>query len=184
MIYRDLKPENIGIDLRGDLRLFDFGLAKELKEKDMISPGMYKLTGMTGSRRYMAPEVIQSKNYGLSADVYGYSILFWEVMSNRNAYSYLTLEKHYEMVVQRKKRPDLKKMVSKKVLPPDSNIHNLVKKCWSHKPLDRPSIETVCETLSPEMLETSSDEDEINRTKHLTFCSLRSRVDDEECYRC
>lgn len=181
IIYRDLKPENIGIDLRGDLRLFDFGLAKELKEKDMTTPDMYNLTGMTGSRRYMAPEVITSKPYGLSADVYAYSILVWEVLSNRNAYSYLTLEKHFEMVVQRKKRPNLKKMVSKKVLPLDSNLPTLVKKCWSHKPLDRPSIDKVCDTLFSEILSASRDEKSkaaVDRSTHLAAGSLKSRLEE------
>ena len=176
-----MKAENIGIDLRGDLRLFDFGLAKELKEKDMIAPGMYKLTGMTGSRRYMAPEVIQSKDYGLSADVYAYSILFWEVMSNRNAYNYLNLEKHYEMVVTRRKRPNLKQMVPKKLLPMDSNLHTLVKECWAHKPQDRPSIQKVCEVLFGEITTAQQEQKAaMDRSKHLRADSLRSRLDDGE----
>lgn len=51
IIFRDLKPENLAFDYRGDLRLFDFGLAKELKEKDKTEDDKYNLTGMTGSRR-------------------------------------------------------------------------------------------------------------------------------------
>jgi serine/threonine protein kinase len=58
IIFRDLKPENLAFDLRGDMRLFDFGLAKELKKKDLVEPpDGFEATGLTGSRRYMAPEV-------------------------------------------------------------------------------------------------------------------------------
>lgn len=56
IIYRDLKPENIGFDVRGDVKIFDFGLAREVNEKDQLDDGTYKLTGDTGSLRYMAPE--------------------------------------------------------------------------------------------------------------------------------
>lgn len=36
-----------------DMRLFDFGLVKELKAKDLVEPpDGYAATGLTGSRRY------------------------------------------------------------------------------------------------------------------------------------
>lgn len=57
ILFRDLKPENIGFDVRGRVKIFDFGLAKELKLRDLIDPpDAYDATGLTGSRRYMAPE--------------------------------------------------------------------------------------------------------------------------------
>jgi serine/threonine protein kinase len=33
MVHRDLKVENIGFDIRGDIKLFDFGLARELPKE-------------------------------------------------------------------------------------------------------------------------------------------------------
>jgi serine/threonine protein kinase len=83
IIYRDLKPANIGFDIvspkkllegeilrvrsknlifppvlswqRDDVKVFDFGLAKELHDGIAHKDGLYKLTSMTGSPRYMAP---------------------------------------------------------------------------------------------------------------------------------
>lgn len=181
IIFRDLKPDNVGVDIRGDLRLFDFGLAKELKDKDERAPDMYKLTGMTGSRRYMAPEVVLCKDYGLAADVYSFAIMTWEVMSNLKAFSYMNAQNHLETVVQRKLRPDLKKMIAKKkVLPEVSQIHSLVNFSWSHEPLERPSIAKVCEVLFAEILNTNIDESSYlatDRSKRLAFESMRSRAD-------
>jgi serine/threonine protein kinase len=64
--------------LRGDYLIFDFGLSKELKRKDLVEPpdDGFEATGLTGSRRYMAAEVVSCKNYGFSADVYAFAIFF------------------------------------------------------------------------------------------------------------
>lgn len=53
IIFRDLKPDNIGFDIDGQLKLYDFGLAKELKESDKLEDGLYRLTGCTGAIRYV-----------------------------------------------------------------------------------------------------------------------------------
>jgi len=50
--YRDLKPSNCGFDeMTGQVRLFDFGLAREHQGVD----DERTLTGFTGTSRYMAP---------------------------------------------------------------------------------------------------------------------------------
>jgi hypothetical protein len=41
----------VGFDIRGDVRLFDFGIARELKPKDLVkAPDDYRCSGLTGSR--------------------------------------------------------------------------------------------------------------------------------------
>jgi serine/threonine protein kinase len=47
---RDLKPSNIGFTYSGEVKLFDFGLAREVRDPSR------RLTGYTGSARYMSPE--------------------------------------------------------------------------------------------------------------------------------
>ena len=64
LVFRNLKPENVGFNIRDDIVLFDFGLAREIREEDKVTDHTWKLTGDTGSLRYMAPEVAQSKPYG------------------------------------------------------------------------------------------------------------------------
>jgi serine/threonine protein kinase len=53
IVFRDLKPANIGFDCHDQLKLFDFGLAKELKDKDLRDDGTYRnMTATTGAIRY------------------------------------------------------------------------------------------------------------------------------------
>lgn len=55
LVYRDVKQENIGFDVRGDVKVFDFGLCKGLspalraKDKKTGAPVYgYNLTPRTG----------------------------------------------------------------------------------------------------------------------------------------
>lgn len=59
VIYRDLKPENIGFDVRGDVKIFDLGFAKELRREEMLPEGTFKLTGRIGSLRYMVSSLVK-----------------------------------------------------------------------------------------------------------------------------
>jgi hypothetical protein len=53
IVYRDLKPDNIGFNSEGELKMFDFGLAKRITNADKAEDDLYNLTGNTGSLRYM-----------------------------------------------------------------------------------------------------------------------------------
>lgn len=105
VIYRDLKPDNIGFDIRGDVKIFDLGLSKELRPSSAQRDGTYNLSGNTGSLRYMAPEVALSKPYNLSADVYSFSVLLHEIMSLRVPYDGMSRRVHADAVVLGTVRP-------------------------------------------------------------------------------
>jgi serine/threonine protein kinase len=53
VMHRDLKPANIGFDLRGDIKIFDFGLAKELPTIHNGPHDVFHFTAMCGSPRYV-----------------------------------------------------------------------------------------------------------------------------------
>jgi serine/threonine protein kinase len=72
-VYRDLKPENVLVDKDGHLALSDFGLAAELTKENN-----YLTSGVSGTAKYMAPEVVEGKHYGLVPDFYSFGmVLIW-----------------------------------------------------------------------------------------------------------
>jgi len=43
--------QNVGFNIRDDIVLFDFGLAREVMDKEKVTDTTWKLTGETGSLR-------------------------------------------------------------------------------------------------------------------------------------
>lgn len=146
IIYRDLKPDNIGFDIRGDVKLFDFGLAKEL-DPSLQSEGceeMYELSGNTGSLRYMAPEVARSDPYNLSADVYGFGLLLWQICSLDLPYDGMNRQDHSERVVYGTERPEIDPSWS-------TPLRILIKRAWEPEPLVRPAMDAIYKILRREI---------------------------------
>lgn len=145
IIYRDLKPENIGFDARGVVKLFDFGLSKELHEEDELSNGTYKLTANTGSLRYMAPEVCNKWPYNYSADVYSFGILLWEIMSLELPFHNIhDRESMIDLVMNWGERPPINDNWT-------SPMKSLITSCWDQNSRKRPTIEDVLQVLNNEI---------------------------------
>lgn len=141
IMYRDLKPENVGFDSSGNVKIFDFGLAKEHQAKD--NEGR-KHTGRTGSPRYMAPEVARSQAYGLSVDCYSFGILLWEILSLRLPFENMTLEDHHKLVVCAGHRPAIDASWS-------ANLKDLIQGCWVDDPKSRLAFPAIRKILLQEI---------------------------------
>ncbi len=79
VIFHDIKPDNVGFDMLGNLKLFDFGLARFMPHYGDAYVDLYEMTG-AGTPRFMAPEVFLNKPYNLKADVYSFAVVLWEIM--------------------------------------------------------------------------------------------------------
>eukprot|EP00934_Nitzschia_sp_Nitz4_P003307 Nitzschia sp. Nitz4//scaffold126_size65214//59948//61181//NITZ4_006168-RA/size65214-snap-gene-0.59-mRNA-1//-1//CDS//3329534725//3297//frame0 len=109
IVYRDLKPDNLGFDATGTLKLFDFGLAKDLDPTLQTPDGMFHLTGNTGSLRYMAPEVALGEPYDQRVDSYSFGILFWQLCTLQTPYAGHNAKSHAERVVRLGHRPPIQR---------------------------------------------------------------------------
>lgn len=151
VIYRDLKPDNIGFDVRGDVKIFDFGLAKELDPRKKLGDGTYNLTGDTGSPRYMAPEIFLEKSYNETADTYSFAILCWQILAMETPFDHIKTSKLFEKsVIRGGVRPKVKEEWG-------PNISKMLKEAFIGDPR-RPLMTDTCERLRQE-INTLSDED-------------------------
>jgi len=79
LVHRDLKPENVLVDVRGQLKLVDFGLARALRDSQRLTA-----TGtLVGTPHYMAPEQIEARPLDGRSDLYALGVLVFELLSGR-----------------------------------------------------------------------------------------------------
>eukprot|EP00934_Nitzschia_sp_Nitz4_P006586 Nitzschia sp. Nitz4//scaffold150_size53981//35302//36646//NITZ4_006681-RA/size53981-snap-gene-0.71-mRNA-1//-1//CDS//3329537083//6576//frame0 len=145
VIFRDLKPDNVGFDGKGTLKLFDFGLAKELRE-DERSGDCYKMTGFTGAIRYMSPEVGLGFPYNLKSDVYSWSMLYWYILSLEPPFAIYNKHMMEERVFSHGHRPKINNRWSRRVA-------GLLKQAWAPDQKDRPTMAEVAEVMIAEQEE-------------------------------
>ena len=150
VIYRDMKPENIGFDVKNVVKVFDFGLAKELHSEDKLANDTYRLTGNTGSIRYMAPEVANKRTYNFSVDVYSFGIMLWETVAMQIPFKFFNQAMIREMVCNFGQRPDIDDD-----WPED--LQNLIKSCWSDSFKKRPDFEEVIRVLDSEIAKVETE---------------------------
>jgi mitogen-activated protein kinase kinase kinase 7 len=85
----------------------------------------------------MSPEVGLEIGYRTEADVYSYGILLWEMCSlNKPFAEYKTADEFEQAVFIRGVRPSMKKHWPRL-------LRETIDKCWSKRPSQRPSMESV-----------------------------------------
>jgi len=153
IVFRDLKPQNIGFSASGRLQLFDFGLCRELPASATAAPDshftdLYKMSGV-GTRRYMAVEIINAHRYNVKADVYGWSMVVWELLTGSKPFPLYSVEDHRIMVCQGGERPPLSSSTTGSngnAIWPET-VRTLLKQSWTESVRDRLTIHEVCDSL-------------------------------------
>ena len=129
IIHRDLKSGNVFLMKSGIVKLGDFGISKGLKSS------RDKAVTMVGTPFYLSPEIILNKPYDAKSDIWALGVLLYELLT-------------FKMPFNAKSLPTLSIKINKgEYAPPSSKysseIRDLLKKCLTLKPEERPSIDEI-----------------------------------------
>lgn len=72
VIHRDIKPENLLLDLKGELKIADFGWS-------VHAPNSRRTT-MCGTLDYLPPEMVEGKAHNETVDVWSLGVLMYEFL--------------------------------------------------------------------------------------------------------
>ena len=82
IVHRDIKPANIMISRQGDVKLMDFGIARDDNyEKDLTETG----TGI-GTPTYMSPEQILGDKLDSRCDLFSLGIVLYQMVTGRKPF--------------------------------------------------------------------------------------------------
>ena len=129
IIHRDLKSGNVFLTKSGLVKLGDFGISKGFKNT------WEKAQTKVGTPYYLSPEIINCKPYDSKSDIWALGVLIYEMMT-------------FKMPFNASSLPSLSLKIIKGYYqaPPPSyskDLIELVKKCLSLEPNNRPSAESI-----------------------------------------
>jgi serine/threonine-protein kinase len=93
VIHRDVKPDNVWIDLAGNVKIIDFGVAKSEE---------FSITGVgftLGTPYYMAPEQVRGDKPTPLVDIYAFGVLLFELVTGIRPFEGQTVNEIFDHVL-------------------------------------------------------------------------------------
>lgn len=145
-VHGDLRSPNIFVDQGWQAKIGDFGFAKKLGGAAAVP------ASKTTNPRWLAPEVAMNSNQSREADVYSFAIIMWEMLTWQKPFEDMkSVQVCYQ--VNQGARPDIPPDEELPGLNPGivqaglNNYKDLMCRCWSPDPQERPDFRIVAESL-------------------------------------
>lgn len=132
-VHRDLAARNVLLVTQHYAKISDFGLSKALTEEENYykakSHGKWPL-------KWYAPECMNYLKFSSKSDVWSFGVLMWEAFSyGQKPYKGMKGNEVIQMIESGERMSP----------PPDcpAEMYDLMKKCWTYKPDERPGFSVV-----------------------------------------
>jgi len=138
IIHRDIKPANIIISHRGEVKLMDFGIARDHALADLTETG----TGV-GTPSYMSPEQILGDKLDFRSDIFSLGIVLYQMLTGAKPF----VEDESRTVMQKIR---LDRYVAAHKIAPEvpSSLERILARCMEKLPANRyPSTQALVEDL-------------------------------------
>jgi|GEM_PF-6549889 len=98
VLHRDLKPANLMLTASGTVKILDFGIAK-LTDSSTTQLTLTNAGGLTGTIRYMAPELLDNGQPSVQSDLYALNLVLYELLTGRAAFRAPTVMRLMSQIV-------------------------------------------------------------------------------------
>jgi serine/threonine protein kinase len=134
MVHRDLKPSNILLDENHRPRVCDLG-SSCVENMERTQTGGDQI----GTLKYMAPELWEDVPYTEKVDIFSFALILYEMVVGRKVFPGSSQAQVCRMVLAGARAEIPETM--------DSFTAELVGRCWSQAPTERPSFDDIYEQL-------------------------------------
>jgi serine/threonine protein kinase len=135
LLHRDIKPENILHNATGEVKLTDFGIAKDL-DSTLAVAGTF-----VGTVTYMSPERCLGEDYSLASDNWSVGMVIYELACGR--YPFVDVTSFPSLFEQLVEKPEPR--LDPTEFPPE--LCNFVGYCLTREVKDRPDTPTLARDI-------------------------------------
>ncbi|MDB4989084.1 MAG: Serine/threonine protein kinase PrkC, regulator of stationary phase [Myxococcaceae bacterium] len=127
IIHRDVKPANVMISRQGEVKLMDFGIARDDSQRDLTETG----TGL-GTPSYMSPEQILGDKLDFRSDIFSLGIVLYQMLTGQKPF----IEDDSHTVMQKIR---LDRYISPRKLNPSvpRRLEHIIARCMEKLPANR-----------------------------------------------
>ncbi|RMG18687.1 MAG: serine/threonine protein kinase, partial [Deltaproteobacteria bacterium] len=82
IVHRDLTPQNLMCTYSGEVKILDFGIAKDAQGQSLTRPGIAR-----GKYLYFSPEQVRERPLDARSDIYALGVVLYELFTGQSPYA-------------------------------------------------------------------------------------------------